>query len=56
MRTHRRLEVHLKKADRDQLDRMLSGGVQPVRTVMRALALQQLDQGSRLPRWPLLFR
>jgi|SRR5579863_2449744 len=46
MRTYRRLEVRLKKADRDHLDGMLSGGVQPVRTVLRALALQQLDHGK----------
>jgi transposase len=45
MRTYQRLEVRLKKADRDQLNGMLSGGMQPVRTVLRALALQQLDQG-----------
>src|SRR5580704_290426 len=45
MRTYQRLEVRLKKADRDQLKGMLSGGVQPVRTVLRALALQQLDRG-----------
>jgi putative transposase len=44
MRAYRRLEVRLKKADRGQLDGMLSGGVQPVRTVLRALALQQLNQ------------
>ena len=46
MRTYRRLEVRLKKADRDLLKGMLSGGVQPVRTVLRALALQQLHQGK----------
>ena len=46
MRTYRRLEVRLKKADRDQLDGMLSGGVQPVRTVLRALALRQLSDGK----------
>jgi hypothetical protein len=46
MRPYRRLEVRLKKADRDHLDGMLSGGVQPVRTVLRALALQQLDHGK----------
>jgi hypothetical protein len=46
MRAYRRLELRLKKADRDQLNGMLSRGVQPVRTVLRALALQQLDRGK----------
>jgi putative transposase len=46
MRTYRRLEIRLKKADHDQLNGMLSGGVQPVRTVLRALALRQLNQGK----------
>src|ERR1700729_2017199 len=46
MRTYRRLEVRLKKADRNQLSGRLSGGVQPVPTVLRALALQQLNQGK----------
>jgi transposase len=46
MRTYRRLELRLKKADRNQLDGMLSGGVQPVRTVLRALALLQLNLGK----------
>ena len=46
MRTYRRLKVRLKKTDHDHLDGMLSGGVQPVRTVLRALALRQLDQGK----------
>jgi len=46
MRTYRRLEVRLKKADRDRLDGMLSGGVQPVRTVLRALAVQHLNPGK----------
>jgi putative transposase len=46
MRPYRRLQVRLKKADRDYLDGMLGGGVQPVRTVLRALALQLLNQGK----------
>jgi hypothetical protein len=45
LRTYQRLAVRLKNADRDQLKGMLSGGVQPVRTLLRAPALQQLDQG-----------
>ena len=31
MRAYRRLRVHLKKSDRDELDRVLNGGIQPVR-------------------------
>ena len=46
MRSYRRLEVRLKRADHAQLNGMLSGGVQPVRAVLRALALQQLNQGK----------
>jgi transposase len=46
MRTYRRLEVRLRTTDRDQLDGMLSSGVQPVRTVLRVLALQQLSLGK----------
>src|ERR1700729_11140 len=42
MRAYKRLRVRLKKADRDKLDDMLSGGLQPVRTVLRALALGHL--------------
>jgi putative transposase len=46
MRAYRRLRVRLKKADREKLDDMLSGGVQPVRTVLRALALCHLHDGK----------
>ena len=31
------------------MDRLLSGGLQPVRTVLRALALRQLDTGQSTP-------
>ena len=31
------------------MDRLLSGGLQPVRTVLRALALRQLDPGQSTP-------
>ena len=44
MRAYRRLRVRLKKADRGKLEEVLSGGVQPVRTVLRALALTHLHQ------------
>jgi len=43
MRTYRRLSVRLSKPDRDELRELLRRGIQPVRTVFRALALLQLD-------------
>ena len=46
MRAYHRLHVHLKKADREKLDDVLSGGIQPVRTVLRALALEHLHEGK----------
>jgi transposase len=48
MRTYRRLRVQLKKRDRDELDRVLSGGIQPVRVVLRSLALCQLHDGNSI--------
>jgi hypothetical protein len=32
--------VRLSKQDRQEINRLLSGGLQPVRTVLRALALR----------------
>ena len=46
MRAYRRVRVHLKKADRQKLDDVLAGGIQPVRTVLRALALGHLHGGK----------
>jgi len=46
MRAYRRLRVRLKKVDREKLDGTLSGGIQPVRTVLRALALEHLHEGK----------
>ena len=46
MRAYRRLRVQLKKGDREKLDAVMSGGVQPVRTVLRALALSHLHEGK----------
>jgi len=37
--------VRLSKGDREKLNAILSGGVQAVRTVLRALALCRLDEG-----------
>jgi putative transposase len=45
----RGLRIELTRRDRQKLDELLSGGVQPVRTVLRALALRQLDQGQSTP-------
>ena len=46
MRAYRRLHVRLPKRQRDKVDCLLSGGIQPVRVVLRALALAQLHQGK----------
>ena len=48
MRTYRRLRVQLKKHDRDELDRVLHGGIQPVRVVLRSLAMCQLDASKSI--------
>jgi putative transposase len=45
MRIYRRLRVRLSKKDHAKLNAILSGGVQAVRTVLRALALCRLDEG-----------
>jgi hypothetical protein len=45
MRIYRRLCVRLPKRHRDQLGTLLQGGLQPVRVVLRALALLQLHEG-----------
>jgi len=47
--TKRRLEIHLKAADRRRIGAMLRGGIEPVRVVKRAQALRLLDQGSSPP-------
>ena len=46
MRAYRRLRVRLRKADRETLGDVLGGGLQPVRTVLRALALEHLHEGK----------
>ena len=46
MRAYRRVRVRLKKSDREKLGEVLSGGVQPVRTVLRALVLSHLHAGK----------
>ena len=44
-----RFQIKLSARDRGQLDELLSGGLQPVRTVLRALALRQMDDGRSTP-------
>ena len=44
-----RLQIELKARDRQQVDQLLSGGLQAVRTTLRALALRQMDQGQFTP-------
>jgi putative transposase len=44
-----RLKIELKQRDRQQIDQLLAGGLQGVRTTLRALALRQLDQGQSTP-------
>jgi putative transposase len=41
---------HLKAQDKQELKQMLSGGIQQVRVVLRALALLQLDAGLSAPK------
>src|SRR6266700_7895562 len=41
---------HLKIQDKKELEQMLSGGIQQVRVVLRALALLQLDAGISAPK------
>jgi len=38
----------LSKPEQQQLDKLLSGGLQPVRTVLRALVLRQLGDGQTI--------
>jgi putative transposase len=44
-----RLQIALKQRDRQQIDQLLAGGLQGVRTTLRALALRQLDQRQSTP-------
>ena len=44
-----RLEITLTPKDRQQLEQLLSGGLQAVRTVKHALALLEMDQGQSTP-------
>ena len=44
------LKVHIGEKDRSVLTELLSGGIQQVRVVLRALALMQLAKGVSAPR------
>jgi transposase len=46
MRTYRRLELRLSKADKRNVRRLLRSGVQQVRVVLRALVLLELSAGQ----------
>src|ERR1039457_1370161 len=48
MEDRRRVQVRLSKPEQQQLDKLLSGGLQPVRTVLRALVLRQLADGQTI--------
>ena len=45
----RGLRIALTRRERQQVDDLLRGGLQPVRTVLRALALRQMDEGQSTP-------
>jgi hypothetical protein len=44
------LRIEVSTKDQKELQGLLSGGVQPVRVVLRALALSQLAKGISAPR------
>ena len=44
------LSIHVPQKDQNELARLLSGGIQQVRVVLRALALLQLAKGASAPR------
>jgi transposase len=43
-----KVQVRLSKPDQGHLDELLRGGLQPVRTVLRALVLRQLADGQTI--------
>ena len=45
MDKRKRLQIELSRQERKQVEELLSGGLQPVRTVLRALVLRQLADG-----------
>ena len=47
---NQRTQVRLSKQEHRELQRLLQSGLQPVRTVLRALALRQLAEGQTVRR------
>jgi putative transposase len=50
MKKSKGTQVELSKQEREELRRLLQGGLQPVRTVLRAVALRQLAEGQPIRR------
>src|SRR5712664_2179266 len=48
MREGKGFQVRLSRQEQQELNRLLSSGLQPVRTVLRALALRQLAEGQAI--------
>ena len=48
MKEPKGFQARLSKQERQELRRLLSSGLQPVRTVLRALALRQLAEGQAI--------
>ena len=46
MRKYQRITLRLSKRDREKVDEVLSGGIQNVRTVLRALSLRHQNDGK----------
>lgn len=44
------LRIRVSSKDRKELEKLVSGGIQQVRVVLRALALLQLEKGASAPR------
>src|SRR5215471_7551166 len=44
------LKIDVTPKDQKELDKLLSGGVQQVRVILRALVLRQLGKGASAPR------
>jgi len=47
--SRRPIEFHLAATDRNRLQNLLTAGIQPVRVVLRAIALEQLAAGRTAP-------
>lgn len=45
MDKRKRLQIELSRQERKQVEELLRGGIQPVRAVIRALLLRQMDEG-----------